>query len=91
MSTATKEKTKIGIGRITQVVGVVVDVEFEKGSLPAIYNALEIKRGDKTILLEVAQHIDESTVRAISLASTYGLKRGDAVIDTEAPISVPIG
>jgi len=91
MSTATKEKTKIGIGRITQVVGVVVDVEFEKGSLPAIYNALEIKRGDKTILLEVAQHIDESTVRAISLASTDGLKRGDEVIDTEAPISVPIG
>ncbi|MCA9301666.1 F0F1 ATP synthase subunit beta, partial [Candidatus Saccharibacteria bacterium] len=91
MSTATKEKTKIGIGSIIQVVGVVVDVEFEKGSLPAIYNALEVELNGKKVLLEVAQHLDESSVRAISLASTDGIKRGVEVKDTGAPISVPIG
>ncbi len=91
MSTATKEKIKTGIGRITQVVGVVVDVEFEKGSLPAIYNALEVELNGKKVLLEVAQHLDEASVRAISLASTDGLKRGDEVKDVGSPISVPIG
>ena len=63
-----KRKTVNAIGCITQVVGVVVDIEFEKGTLPAIYNALEVERGSKKILLEVAQHLDEGTVRAISLA-----------------------
>jgi F0F1-type ATP synthase beta subunit len=91
MSTATKEKAKIGIGSIIQVVGVVVDVEFEKGNLPAIYNALEVELNGKKVLLEVAQHLDESSIRAISLASTDGLKRGAEVKDTGAPISVPIG
>lgn len=91
MSTATKEKAKIGIGSIIQVVGVVVDVEFEKGNLPAIYNALEVELNGKKVLLEVAQHLDESSVRAISLASTDGIKRGVEVKDTGAPISVPIG
>ena len=86
-----KRKTVNAIGRITQVVGVVVDVEFEKGSLPAIYNALEVELNGKKVLLEVAQHLDESSVRAISLASTDGLKRGAEVKDTGAPISVPIG
>ena len=84
-------KTMNAIGCITQVVGVVVDIEFEKGSLPAIYNALEVELNGKKVLLEVAQHLDESSVRAISLASTDGLKRGAEVKDTGAPISVPIG
>jgi len=91
MAVATKEKTNTKLGKITQVVGVVVDVEFTKGNLPAIYNALETKIGKKNILLEVAQHLDESSVRAISLASTDGLSRGDEVKDTGAPVSVPVG
>ncbi|HCR55877.1 TPA: F0F1 ATP synthase subunit beta [Candidatus Saccharibacteria bacterium] len=77
-------------GTITQVVGVVVDVEFD-GSLPAIYDALHVAHNKQTITLEVAQHLDEHTVRAISLQSTDGLKRGQAVESTGAPISVPVG
>jgi F-type H+/Na+-transporting ATPase subunit beta len=79
-------------GNITQVVGVVVDVEFEKGNrLPAIYDALEVELDGKTLVLEVAQHLDERTVRTIALASTDGLKRGTDVVATGAPISVPVG
>lgn len=79
-------------GTITQVVGVVVDVEFDGKNLPAIYDALEIHRkGNDVVVLEVAQHLDERTVRAISMSSTDGLKRGDAVEATGAPISVPVG
>lgn len=79
-------------GKIIQIMGVVVDVEFaEKDHLPAIYDALTIAHEDKTITLEVAQHLDEHTVRAISLQSTDGLKRGQAVTATGAPISVPVG
>lgn len=79
-------------GKIIQIMGVVVDVEFaEKDHLPAIYDALTIAHEDKTITLEVAQHLDEYTVRAISLQSTDGLKRGQAVTATGAPISVPVG
>ena len=65
------------LGTITQIVGVVIDVEF-KGDLPAIYDALIIT-GDTTVTLEVAQHLDENTVRAIALSSTDGLKRGQEV------------
>lgn len=79
-------------GKITQVVGVVVDAEFARGDrLPGIYDAIEVKRGKETLVLEVAQHLDEQSVRAIALASTDGLKRGDEVIATGAPISVPVG
>ncbi len=89
MATATKEK--IMTGKISQVVGVVVDVQFAAGHLPAIYNALKVQLGNKDLLLEVAQHLSESSVRAIALSSTDGLKRGQAAEDTGAPISVPIG
>ena len=89
MSTVTTEKTKLG--HITQIVGVVVDIEFAGGNLPAIYNALELELDDKTLTLEVAQHLSESSVRAISLGSTDGLERGTEVKDTGAAISVPIG
>ncbi|HSX28863.1 MAG TPA: F0F1 ATP synthase subunit beta [Candidatus Saccharimonadales bacterium] len=91
MSTATKQETKTGIGTIIQVVGVVVDVEFTDKKLPAIYNALKAELNGTKLLLEVAQHLSESSVRAIALASTDGLKRGDTVEDTGAAISVPIG
>jgi F-type H+/Na+-transporting ATPase subunit beta len=78
-------------GRIIQVVGVVVDVEFDSQHMPAMYDALEVSRSDKKIVLEVAQHLDERTVRAVAMSSSDGLKRGDEVIATGAPISVPIG
>lgn len=79
------------IGKISQIVGVVVDVEFEKNNLPAIHNALEVEFDDRRILLEVAQHLDSETVRAISLSSTDGLTREHRVKNTGAPISVPVG
>lgn len=89
MAAATKVKTKTG--KITQIVGVVVDVEFTTDTLPAIYNALKVTLEGQDITLEVAQHLSESTVRAVSLGSTDGLERGAEVVDTGAPISVPIG
>ena len=78
-------------GQIIQVVGVVVDVEFKQGTLPAIYDALTIDRDDAVLTLEVAQHLDERTVRAIAMSGTDGLKRGTDVAATGAPISVPVG
>lgn len=89
MAQAVKEKTKTG--KITQVVGVVVDVEFDVDNLPAIYNALTTELEGKKLTLEVAQHLSESSVRTIALESTDGLKRGAKVEDTGAPISVPVG
>jgi F-type H+-transporting ATPase subunit beta len=91
MATVTKEKAKTATGKVVQVVGVVVDVEFGQGNLPAINNALKVTINGKEVMLEVGQHLSESVVRTVSLASTDGLKRGDAVEDTGAPISVPIG
>ena len=78
-------------GTITQVVGVVVDVEFIQDKLPGIYEALHAKLGNKTVVLEVAQHLDEHTVRAIAMSSTDGMKRGSEVEATGAPIQVPVG
>src|SRR5207244_13560135 len=77
-------------GRITQVIGAVVDVQFE-GHLPAILNAIETKNGGNRLVLEVAQHLGESTVRTIAMDTTEGLVRGDAVRDTGLPIQVPVG
>jgi F-type H+-transporting ATPase subunit beta len=82
---------KIKTGKITQIVGVVVDAEFSTDNLPAIYNALKVRLEDQELTLEVAQHLSESSVRAIALSSTDGLKRGTGVTDTGAPISVPVG
>ena len=78
-------------GVISQVMGPVVDVRFENGQLPAIYNALTIPNGEKTLTVEVSQHIGDNTVRCIAMASTDGLKRGTPVTDTGKPISVPVG
>src|SRR3954451_21791827 len=77
-------------GRITQVIGAVVDVQFE-GHLPAILNAIETKNGGNRLVLEVAQHLGESTVRTIAMDTTEGLVRGQEVTDTGSPIRVPVG
>ena len=77
-------------GKITKIIGPVVDVLFEE-ELPAILNSLEIKKGDETVVLEVAQHIGMSEVRCISMHATDGLTRGQEVVDTGAPIMVPVG
>ena len=77
-------------GRISQVIGAVVDVKFD-GHLPAILNALETRNGDNRLVLEVAQHLGESTVRTIAMDLTEGLVRGQEVTDTGAPIMVPVG
>ena len=71
--------------------GPVVDVRFNEGELPMIYNALTIPIGDRKLTVEVAQHIGDNTARCIAMASTDGLKRGVDVTDTGAPISVPVG
>src|SRR6202051_5328941 len=78
------------VGRITQVIGAVVDVQFED-HLPAILNALETKNQGNRLVLEVAQHLGESTVRTIAMDTTEGLVRGGEVTDTGSPIMVPVG
>jgi F-type H+/Na+-transporting ATPase subunit beta len=87
MSNTTTTKT----GAIAQIVGVVVDVEFSKGGLPAINNAVKVKAADREVTMEVAQHLSETTVRTVALSSTDGLRRGDTVQDSGGPISVPVG
>ena len=77
-------------GKITQVIGAVVDVQFE-GQLPEILTALECDNVGNRLVLEVAQHLGESSVRTIAMDATEGLKRGDEVTDTGAPIKVPVG
>jgi len=79
-------------GRITQVIAAVVDVQFDEGAhLPSILNALECMNHDKRLVLEVAQHIGDSSVRCIAMDSTEGLTRGLKVLDTGKPITVPVG
>jgi len=77
-------------GKITQVIGAVVDAKFE-GELPEILTALECNNGGNRLVLEVAQHLGESSVRTIAMDATEGLKRGDVVTDTGSPIKVPVG
>ncbi len=88
---AKQEKTANNIGKIVQIIGPVVDVEFKSGNLPAIYNALELKLGNTKLVLEVQQHLGENQVRAVALSPTDGLKRGAEVKNTGDPISVPVG
>ncbi len=82
---------KKNIGKVIQVMGPVVDVLFNEGELPTIYNALTIPKGDKVLTVEVAQHIGDNTARCIAMSSTDGLQRGVDATDTGAPISVPVG
>ncbi len=80
------------IGKVTQVMGAVVDVAFEDGHLPEIMNALQINRnGEGNLVLEVAQHLGDSIVRTIAMDTTDGITRGQKVADTGNPISVPVG
>ena len=84
------------IGKITQVIGAVIDVEFEPGKLPPIYNALgvtnpSIDDKENNLVLEVAQHLGENSVRTIAMDSTDGLVRGQSAMDTGKQISVPVG
>src|SRR5580693_10441147 len=99
---ATAETTAAGgsacpaaTGRVSRVIGPVVDVEFATEEMPEIYNALhvDVTLGDttRTLTLEIAQHLGDDTVRAIALQPTDGLVRGAAVTDTGSPITVPVG
>jgi F0F1-type ATP synthase beta subunit len=83
-------------GRITQVLGAVIDVEFSNSSLPSIYNALKVSnpaidQEQWNLVLEVAQHLGENTVRCIAMDTTEGLVRGMDVMDTGTGITVPVG
>ena len=81
---------KENTGRVAQVIGAVVDVQFD-GDLPAILNALEVENQGARLILEVAQHLGENTVRAVAMDSTEGLVRGARAVDTGGPIAVPVG
>src|SRR6187455_3505872 len=95
MKTAPAKESKVtrNTGKIVQVIGPTVDVEFPSGQLPAIYNALKIVDKERNINLtcEVSLHIGDNVVRAIAMTSTEGLVRGMEVVDDGQPISVPVG
>ena len=78
-------------GKISQIIGAVVDCSFQGEDMPKIYDALEVKIGDETLVLEVQQHLGGNEVRTVAMGSTDGLKRNEDVKNTEAPISVPVG
>jgi len=79
------------IGIVTQVIGPVLDIKFPNGHLPGLLNAIKVENGDRTITLEVAQHIGDDVVRCIAMSGTDGLVRGAKAVDTGAPITVPVG
>ena len=91
MSENLNQEQKGNIGYITQVIGPVIDAVFSSGQLPKIYNALEVKSKDGTIICEVQQLLGDNRVRAIAMSATDGLQRGVEVIDTQSPILVPVG
>src|SRR6187397_2269686 len=84
------------VGKIVQVIGPVVDVEFEAGHLPEIYNALRIKASSKEageidVIAEVEQHLGENRIRAVAMKPTDGMQRGMSAVDLGEPITVPVG
>ena len=92
MATATAQK----VGKVVQVIGPVVDVEFEGGHLPEIYNAVRIQSADGAgqkidVIVEVEQHLGENRVRTVAMKRTDGMQRGMDAVDTGAPISMPVG
>src|SRR6185503_9730912 len=84
-----KTMATVAEGKITQIIGAVIDVEFPRDSIPHIYDALKLKEGHLT--LEVQQQLGDGVVRAIAMGSSEGLRRGLAVMSTGAPIQVPVG
>ncbi|KAJ2674014.1 atp2, beta subunit of the F1 sector of mitochondrial F1F0 ATP synthase [Coemansia spiralis] len=88
---ATESASKAAAGKVRQVIGAVVDVQFEQDNLPPILNALELSNNGSRLVLEVAQHLGENTVRTIAMDGTEGLVRGQPVTDTGYPIRVPVG
>src|SRR5918911_4936571 len=95
MTAVAEPKAETGVGRVVRVIGPVVDAEFPRDAMPDIFNALhvqvELAEGTKTLTLEVAQHLGDNMVRAISMQPTDGMVRGTEVRDTGAGISVPVG
>ncbi|HEY8664808.1 MAG TPA: F0F1 ATP synthase subunit beta, partial [Propionibacteriaceae bacterium] len=95
MTAASPATDTRGVGRVVRVIGPVVDVEFAPDEMPDIYNALtveiEVDGEKRSMTLEVALHVGDNVVRAIALKPTDGMRRGSAVYDTGAPISVPVG
>src|SRR5215210_733372 len=93
---ATATKTERAIGRVVQVIGPVLDVEFEADHLPELYNALEINGTSDAgvnirVVVEVQQHIGRNQVRAVAMSSTDSVVRGMEIVDTGGPITVPVG
>ncbi|MEE9579373.1 MAG: F0F1 ATP synthase subunit beta, partial [Gemmatimonadota bacterium] len=85
-----------GVGKVVQVIGVVVDIEFAPGEMPELYNAVRLRwtdddGTDHDLILEVAQHIGRNQVRAVAMDATDGVRRGMEVVDTGQPITVPVG
>ncbi|MDS0528335.1 F0F1 ATP synthase subunit beta [Clostridium sp. SHJSY1] len=78
-------------GKVVQVIGPVIDIKFESDSLPNLYNAIDIKMGEETLVAEVEQHMGDDIVRAIAMEATEGLRRGMEAVDTGKPIVVPVG
>jgi len=92
MATAAQTATGPAIGRVIQITGAVVDIEFPAGQLPGIFNAVEVMRGDGVkIVCEVQQHLGNNWVRSVAMTTTDGLARGVEVLDTGGPITVPVG
>jgi F-type H+-transporting ATPase subunit beta len=82
---------KQNIGKITQIIGAVLDIKFDSQELPALYNAITIDAVDGKLTVEVAQHLGDDTVRCIAMGPTDGLVRGTEAVDTGGPIAVPVG
>ncbi|MDR2558841.1 MAG: F0F1 ATP synthase subunit beta, partial [Oscillospiraceae bacterium] len=79
------------IGTVVQIIGAVLDIRFEPEKLPKLLNAIRIQHGEESLVVEVAQHIGDDTVRCIAMGSTDGLVRGMEAVDTGAAIKVPVG
>src|SRR5438477_755212 len=88
---ATRTQEKHSVGKVVQVIGPVLDVEFEPEQLPELYNAVTVRLDDRQLVAEVEQHIGRNQVRAVAMSSTDGIVRGMAVVDTGQPITVPVG
>src|SRR6267378_4842036 len=88
---ATKTKEAANTGKVVQVIGPVLDVEFEPEKLPELYNALVVDLGDRRVVVEVQQHIGRNQIRAVAMSPTDGVVRGMAAVDTGSPITVPVG